>query len=336
MMWRRFGPALAGVAALVLVASGCGSGGGSGGSKGSVGSWTNAILAPKGDSGYELMAQDRGYFRRQGVSVKIQPFNGNTQMLQAVISGAVDSAEIAPDSVYPAVLKGAPLRIIGATIAGQTEDIYSKASIKNLHQLQGRSLGVSAPNSFPEIITKAMMVTKGAKPDLKIVPSGNATQRIQALYSGRVDATTGGAEFAPKITENPKFHVLAQSQDIVPQYPRLMIVTSQRTLRQKPQVAERFLAGEIEGLRYAEAHPDAEIALAAKTTKASPKEPALHYIQKLIADSHAVATNGQVPMGKLRWLQDFLVRYGFQKGKVDLSKLVDDSYRQKALKRLGR
>lgn len=114
-----------------------------------------------------------------------------------------------------------------------------------------------------------------------------------------------------------------------------MVVTTQATLQKKPEVAERFLAGEIQGLRYAQAHPDAEIALAAKTTKVSPSDPALHYLQKLIAGSHAVATNGQVPMEKLRWLQDFLVRYGFQKGKVDLSELVDDSYRQKALKRLG-
>jgi NitT/TauT family transport system substrate-binding protein len=297
--------------------------------------WTNAILAPKGDAGFEYMAQARGYYKKQGVDVSIKQFNGDTQIVRAVLSGAVDSAEVAPAGVYRAVLKGANLKIIGATIATQTEDIYSKADIKSLNDLVGKAFAASAANSFPEIITKAMMVSKGLKPNFKLVSAGSASERIQGLYSGKFDATAAGAQFAVKVKKNPKFHVLAQSQDLVPQYPRLMIVTSVHAIKNKPKAAIRFLAGETQGLRYAVAHPQAEITLAAQKSSVSPNNPGVAYLNKLITESHAVATDGKAPVDKLQWLENFLVKHHFIKGKVNINKLVDDSYRQKALKRLS-
>ncbi|MGH3437012.1 MAG: ABC transporter substrate-binding protein [Sciscionella sp.] len=294
--------------------------------------WTDAILAPKGDAGFEYMAQARGYYKQQGVDVSIKPFNGDVEMVQALVSGAIDSAEVAPAGVYRAVLKGAHLKIIGATIATQTEDIYSKASIANLNDLVGKAFAASAPNSFPEIITEAMMVSKGIKPDFKLVSAGSASQRIQGMYSGKFDATAAGAQFAAKVKKNPKFHVLAQSQDVVPQYPRLMIVTTEQALKNKPKAAVKFLAAEIEGLRYAVSHPQTEITLAAQKSGVSANNPGVAYLNKLITDAHAVATDGKAPVDKLQWLENFLVKYHFINGNVDINKLVDDSYRQRALK----
>jgi NitT/TauT family transport system substrate-binding protein len=332
---RRGGLAGAVLAATVLAVSGlvagCGSTSDSGSSR-SGPTWVHGIVTPKGDAGFILMAQERRYYQQQGVNVQIKPFVGNVQIVQALVSGAIDSAEVAPDPVYDASLKGANVKLIGSTLPGLTYALLSKSSISDFNQLEGKTIGVSAPGSLPDVVTRAMLGAKGLDPNkVHVVSAGDDAQRFQALIHGRIDAAAVSPEFVPQVKDNPSVHVLGTAQDTVPQYPRFMIAANGNSLKNKPDAAVRFLAAEMEGIGYAAAHRDAEIGLSAKTLHQPPTDPSLSYDYDAVMQSHAASPQAEIPMDKLQWLQSFRLGTGLQKQPVDFTKLVDNSYRQQAL-----
>lgn len=69
---------------------------------------------------------------------------------------------------------------------------------------------------------------------------------------------------------------MALASDIVPDYPRYSIIARNDRVAAKPQAVRRYLAGLMEGFRYAYAHPGETRSLAAKeaapprTTPTSP------------------------------------------------------------------
>lgn len=319
-------------AAFAVALAACGSSGGSSGSDDKT--WIHGILAPKGDSGYQLMAKDRDYYTKQGVHVEIKSFVGNIQLVQALLSGAIDSGDTAPDPIYDASLKGSDVKIIGSTLPKITYALIAKKSIRSFADLQGKTIGASSPGAFPEAVTRAMLAQQGLDSSkVKVVATGNDAQRFQALLAGKIDAAAVSDQFVPAAQNSTKIHVLGEAQNIIPEYPRFYLVANGKSLKEKPDTAVRFLAGEMQGLCYAVMHPDAERQVAAKNTNTSADDPKVVYVQQAIAKAHAASATSAIPMKRLQFLQSFRIKNGFQKGKVDFSKLVDTSVRQKALKR---
>jgi NitT/TauT family transport system substrate-binding protein len=328
------------VLAATLAACGSGAANGSGGSSsnaggssGSTQSWVDGIVTPKGDSGYILMAKARNYYKQMGVNVTVKPFIGNVQLEQALLSGAVDSIESGAGPTISADAKGANLKFIGSTLPTLTYALIAKSSIKTFKDLEGKTIGASAPKAFPQVVTEAMLSAKNLNPhNVKVVNSGNDAQRFQALLHGRIDAAAVSSQFVPKAKANPKLHVLGTAQSVIPWFPRFNIIASEKSLKAKPKAAVAFLAAEMKGLCYAVQNPKAEIDLAAKTLGKKPTNATIVYDQKIISKAKAASPTSVIPLSNLERYQNFRLQKGFQKTKVDLTKYADGSYRQKALK----
>lgn len=329
--WAR--SALAVSAGLALAATSACNASSSSSSKGGDLTWTFGVFAPKGDAGFDYMAQVKGYYRAQGVKVSFKTFQGSVPMTQALVSGAIDSAEVSPASVYDAAANGAPLKIIGSTLPGLEQVCYAPKSITSFGQLRGKTVGASSPGSLPQVIAEAMFAAKGLDPkSFKVVNAGGDAQRMKALYSGKIDLACGSPEYEPELPAG--FHVLGRAPQLTPDFPREIVVANERALKSKPDAAVRFMAAQMKGIGYALAHKDEEIKVAAQETGRKTSDPSLTAEYDAIKSAHTASPTMVIPTKKLEWLQNFRLRYGLQKKKVDLAKLSDDSYRTKALARL--
>lgn len=324
------------IAAPVLAA--CGSGGGGGGSQqaGSGETWVHAIVKAKADGGFILMAQEKGYYKKQGVHVEIKQFNGSVDLVRAVVSGAVDSVEVSPDPAYDAVARGSDLKIIGSTLPSLTYYLYAKKSIASVADLKGKTIGTSSPGSLPDTFARAVLIQKGLDPkSVDVTSAGSSSERFKALVAGRIDAMASSPEYVKAAKPSDDIHVIAKAQQVVPKYPRFVIVANGKSLHEKPDAAARFLAGEMQGVSYAVHHRSAEMKVAAKAMGVSTDDPALGYDYDVIKKTGAASPTAEIPMDKLRWLQQFRLSLGLQKKKVDLDALTDGSYRKKALDRVA-
>lgn len=319
--------------ALALGVAGCG-----GGSKGDAEdrTWVHAIVTPKGDAGFILMAQARKYFEKQGIKVQIKNFTGNIPLNQALQSGDVDSIETSPDPVFDASLRGGDVKIIGSTLPGLTYSVIAQKKVRSFDDLKGKKIGVSLPGSLPDVAVRAMLASKKLDPkSVQVINVGNDAQRFQAISAGRVDAAAVSPEFVPRIKNSKTLHELGAAEDIIPEYPRFVIAANGKSLEEKPGTAARFLAAEMQGISYAAAHKKEALELSAKTLKMESNDPSLDYFYDRIIKTESESRKCEIPRDKLEWLQDFRMETGLQKKKVDLDELLDDSFQKEALKRVG-
>ena len=112
---------------------------------------------------------------------------------------------------------------------------------------------------------------------------------------------------------------------------RVCVISSGKALADKPDEAARFLAAEISALRYATTNRDDEIKLTLETTKAKTDDPRPAFIFDEATRHKDIDPEVSLPMDKLAWMQEMLIKNGSMPKPVDLAKVVAPGVRAKAL-----
>jgi homoserine O-acetyltransferase len=89
-------------------------------------------------------------------------------------------------------------------------------------------------------------------------------------------------------------------------------------------------------VRYALSHRDAALALSREVTHAKPDDPRPAYIFDDAVKHRAVDPDLPIPVDKLKWTEDLLVKTGNATQPVDIAKVVDVGVRKKALALAGK
>ena len=195
------------------------------------------------------------------------------------------------------------------------------------------STAVTAPGAAPDIIARDMLARNGVDPDsINIVNAGGSGARIQALAAGKIDATASSTQFIPD-ADKLGIRVMALASDLLPEYPRFVIIAQEKTLKAKREATINFLAAYMEGLDYSVKHRDETLKLSGKINEKPATDPQLVYIYDELIAKKYVAVKLDIPRAKIEWLQNQLLKVDVVRKKIDLDKFIDDSYREEALKR---
>jgi ABC-type nitrate/sulfonate/bicarbonate transport system substrate-binding protein len=296
--------------------------------------WGHAIVKAKGDAAFFYMAQNKGFWAKHDLAVDLLELTGSRDVTRTLVAGEVDSADITPADVLPALEKGADLRFVGSAIHGYPYALYVRSDVKSWADLADKRIGVSAPGSAPHVFALAMLRANNVPTaGIRIVTAGGSASRIRALASGRIDATAASSEFVPQANELG-IKVLGLARDALPLYPRFYQVMSARTIERRRDAATRFLAGYLEGLRYCVRNREESINLAAEISDQDPHA-RFAFAYDEIVDHHMVSVMMDIPRDKIAWMQDMMIRLGRQEKPLDLDRFIDTSLRDKALQLLA-
>lgn len=298
--------------------------------------WRHGIVEAKSDAGFVFMAADGGFAKKQGLDIKIIQFKGDALALRAMLAGELDSYEGNPGAPIIAGGHGAPVKIAGCYWPGLTYGIYAKPSIKSVADLKGKTLAISSPGALPDLVVRAVL-EKFHIPvtDVHFSVMGSDSDRFKAVAAGIVDAAAASTGFLPLAKKN-HVKLLVNVHDDVPEYVRFCINVSDKSLKERSDDFVKFLAAEMEGWRYALDNRDKTIALTHKVTHAKPDDPRAAYIFDEVKRISAIDPTMPLPMKKLAWLEDLLVKTGNLKTPVDVTKLVAPEPRERALKLVGK
>ena len=114
---------------------------------------------------------------------------------------------------------------------------------------------------------------------------------------------------------------------------RLCISVTGKTLSARRDDAAKFLAAEMEGLRYAMSHRDETIKLTQETIHAKPDDGRPAYAFDDTLKQRAIDPDAALPLDKLNWLQNELVKSGNLKAPIDLARIINADIRVEAIKR---
>ncbi len=130
--------------------------------------------------------------------------------------------------------------------------------------------------------------------------------------------------------------MLALAKDIIPQFMRICIFSTGKTLAARGDDAAHFLAAEMAALTYALGHRDETIALTHATIQDKPDDPRPAFIFDDAVATHAIDPEMHIPMDKLQWMEEQALRDKVLPGPYDVAKMVDGSIREKALALLAK
>jgi NitT/TauT family transport system substrate-binding protein len=237
------------------------------------------------------LAKDFGFYKKYGVKVTFVALDGTPQAVAALQSGSVDVADISLDAA--ARLRAAnnvPLKGFVAVATGSPFLIAARSDIKTLQDLAGRSFAIADNGSLDHALTQAVLRSYGIDPAApNFVAIGAPNVRVQALASGKVDATTVSFGTYASIDGTPDVHVLLPADDFSARAPALakFVATREETIAAKGEALQRFTNALIDAARELEAHPDrwVEAAVAARPDLTRPK---LELTSKFIASRWCV------------------------------------------------
>jgi NitT/TauT family transport system substrate-binding protein len=296
--------------------------------------WTHGVIEPKGDAGFSLMVSRGGFAERHGLQVKIVSLSNGTLAHKALLSGELDSIESSPGAAILAGLRGADLKIIGCDWPGILHGLMVKSSITSVAGLKGKTLAISAPGSLPDLVARALFTKFNvAEADVRTASLGSDIDRFKALLAGVVDAGIITEELMAVAPTDIK--LVAAGRDTLPNYVRLCLTVTGKTVAQRRDTVTRFLAAEIEALRYAVTHREETIALTREIIETKPEDPRAGYVYDTVVKNHDIDPEVAIPMDKLDWMQHDLVATGNLDRSGDLGKIVDPSIRADAMALTG-
>jgi NitT/TauT family transport system substrate-binding protein len=266
------------------------------------------------------IAQDLGYFDKEGLDITIQHFESGSINMKALLSRAVDLADVETSAILAAAASGADLRIIGTHEWGLHFAFYAKRDIDSLKDLSGKRFGISGIGGLPHLVILALSKQENVDPDkFELLVVGGQLARLKALIAGKIDATVG--EESPEVEADPKLHRLFIVKDRLPLYLSQAIAVYPDTLKAKADAIAKFQRSLIRAARYAYQDRNGFLKLASKHLARSEKD--LESVYDFYFRVQHWSINGDVPLERIRYMQDLGISTKIQKQPVDLKKLID-------------
>jgi NitT/TauT family transport system substrate-binding protein len=166
------------------------------------------------------IAEQLGYFKDEGLEVRISDFAGGSAALRAVVGG---SAEVVSGAYEHTIsLQGKKQYFQAFVLQGRLPQIAlgvssAKAgSFKSFKDLKGMKIGVSAPGSSTHNLVKQLLTKAGLDPnkDVAIIGAGIGAGAIAAMKSGQLDAISNVDPVMTKLEMDGAIRIVADTRTV--------------------------------------------------------------------------------------------------------------------------
>jgi ABC-type nitrate/sulfonate/bicarbonate transport system substrate-binding protein len=136
------------------------------------------------------VADKKGFFEREGLSVEVTVTRGTPPSLRALVAKSVHAALAGNDGVIALVEKGAEDLAIIAGGSKSTHMIIGKSNIKKFEDLRGATIGSSTLTSGTALLLRRVLKAHGLEypKDYSLVNVGGSGPTLIAIASGNVAA----------------------------------------------------------------------------------------------------------------------------------------------------
>jgi NitT/TauT family transport system substrate-binding protein len=206
------------------------------------------------------LGQDAGIFKKHGLQLEVLYTQGGGETQQAVISGSVDlGIGVGTYGVMGAFAKGAPVRILGATMRGYYEFWYVPAAspLKTMKDAEGKTMAYSTTGSSTQVMVMAL--SKMAGVNTKPTATGSPPTTFTQVMSGQVDIGWTAPPLVLDALETGRIRVLAKG-DEVPEFrnqPVRVILANAGSLEKNRDAMARYMAAYRETIEWLWSSPDA-------------------------------------------------------------------------------
>jgi NitT/TauT family transport system substrate-binding protein len=288
------------------------------------------------------IAEQKGYFKDEGLEVEIPDFPGGAKALEALIGGSADLVSGAYEHTITQQAKGQSIEAV--VLQGKNAGIVlampkaKAAAYKSPADLKGMKIGVTAPGSSTNMFVNILLAKANLPPDaVSIVGVGAGAGAVAIMKRGDIEAMSN---------LDPVIAQLESDGTVVPvidtrtakgmaqvyggAYAAGCIYARTEFVQKNPRTVQAVANAIVRALRFIQHSTPEEIVAAVPTTYYTDK--AL-YTAALKANLDNFAHDGAISMAAAESVYKDLKTFdpGLQKAaSIDLSKTIDMSFQQKA------
>ncbi|MGG1311612.1 ABC transporter substrate-binding protein [Cohnella laeviribosi] len=308
---------------------------------------TKVLIAEDGaasGAGFYI-ADAKGYFADYNIEVEFTSFSNSDDMLPALAAGQIDVAGgISTASFFNSIAQGIDVRMIadkghnnkGASYFTFVIDKDLEGTIKDYADLKGKRIAVSAENAVDDYIFSQMLAANGMKrDDVEFVLISDFANMLAAMSNNTIDAALNIEPLIAKGTAEGIHVKFKDATDFAPEAQIAMVLGSPKFVENR-DVSLRFMLAYIKALRdYNDAfvkgtgNLDDIITIMTKYTALKDKE-----TWKSV-NVTGLNPNGQMFIDDIKSQYEWYKSNGALAGEVDLSKAIDTSLTDEAVKILG-
>ncbi|WP_417564734.1 ABC transporter substrate-binding protein [Microbacterium sp.] len=261
----RLAVAAAGLTALALAATGCASPSGGGGQK-TAGALTPITVAslPTANLASVQLGAKLGYFKDEGLDIKIQNVQSGSDMITGVLGGSFNFIAAGYVPVFTAQSQGLPLKFIAGNDTGadtpdkdwQVVVAGAKSPVKTAQDLAGATIAVNALKGVAEVQVRASLELQGidqSKIKLTEIPF---PEMPVALEQGRVDAALTPEPFVTQVLNAGGRVVDTPYVNMGKDFPNGAWETSEQMIKTAPDTVAAFTRAIVKSVEYARDNPD--------------------------------------------------------------------------------
>jgi len=295
------------------------------------------------------IAVDKGYFAAEGLELEFLPFRGGLEMTPLLATGALDFGAAGPDPGYfNAVQRGIDIKLVSHSSlvtpsdasAGLVvrKDLVDAGRYKEPKDLEGMTIAYNG-STLSQLFIERILSHGGLQPTdatLTIVPF---LDMVPALANGAVDAAWSVEPFVTLGEAQGAAKRMVSMPDVYLGMVTTVLMLGPQFAAEQPEAARRFLVAHLRGLRYyyhafvKNDRPADRAEIYEILTRYTPnKDPARYAALGM----HGVEPNGELSVELLQEVQQAFQAMGAIQEPIDVSKIVDRSYVDYALERLGR
>lgn len=287
---------------------------------------------------YPQLAEALGYFADENLKVKIILGESTANSVQGLIGGSINLYNGGPEGLS-ANEQGADLRFIAAGSNRSIWNVVAKRGAKDLKDLSGGNIGVSALQSISTVTLRQALAANGVDvKGLKYVVAGGTSKRFAALQAGQVDAVPLGIPVNYQAGETAGFKDFGNTNDLgAPPVAGAVITVSKKWADTHREELRRFLRA-YQRTVDALYNPDMREQIAKIVSEGIKVDQP--YVERAIdeiflkGDGGAMPKDAHVDPVALQTAADAFLEFGALKKKVDASASLDHSYLEDAQKSL--
>ncbi len=219
------------------------------------------------------IAYEAGYFKKNNISTELLYIPGGSTIIQAIISGDVRVANMAPPSAISAWAKGFDLTLIASGVDQLLENVMTGPAIKTAADLKNKKIGVSRFGSLTDMALREALRHHKLNPDkdVTILQTGGEATRFAALTTGAIDGAMLSGDKKVQ-AEKMGFHVAIDLSQLPIYYPVNGVVSSKKFIASNPELVENFLKSWLEGIKAFKTDKDLSLKVLAKYLKVTDRD----------------------------------------------------------------
>lgn len=297
-----------------------------------------------------FIADRKGYFRAEGLDVKVANFRSAADMVAPLGAGQLEAgAGSASAGLYNAVARGIAIKIVadkassppgyGGTKILVRKDHVASGRYRELKDLKGMKFAMNAPGVSNTSTLNTLLKSVGLKySDVETVDMP-LPDHVAALKNKSVDASASVEPGPALAVRNGDAVVIKSDDEILPNHQIAVLLYAEDFARKRPDAAKSFMRAYIRAVRFYNGalrdgrldgpNADEVIAILSDATPIKSRD-----IYKLITPT-GMNPDGRVNKTSLAYDLAFYTEQGLVRSAVNLDDAVDGSFVEAALKELG-